>query len=186
MSDIDDLVRRTTAFVTTVADKVSGFAGKVFVISAGICGLSFYLGIEALSGGIETVWIILGIFFGAIALGGPLVALWRVGSARRHMSDIQREVRTLAEQGHDPSNTVVDTVIVGDPTSDPTTGSAIVLSRQMGGFQASYSSSDLAKAPHLADATKAVAAFPFQILVTIGITTVFGFLALIFLLALAL
>ena len=34
--------------------------------------------------------------------------------------------------------------------------------------------------------TKAVAAFPFQILVTIGITTVFGFLALIFLIALAL
>ena len=184
MSDIDDLVRRTTAFVTTVADKVSGFAGKVLVVSAGICGLSFYLGLEALSGGIETVWIILGIFFGAIALGGPLVALWRVGSARRHLSDIQREVRTLAQQSGDPANTVVETIIVGDPTSDPNAGSAIVLSRQMGGLQTSFG--DLANAPHLANATKAVAAFPFQILVTIGITTVFGFLALIFLIALAL
>lgn len=185
MSDIDDLVQRTTGFITNVANKVSGFAGKIFVVSAVICGLSFYLGIEALSGGIETVWIILGIFFGAIALGGPLVALWRVGSARRHLSDIQREVRTLAEEGGDPSNTVVETIIVGDPESDPDAGSAIVMSRQMGGFQTTYGN-DLAKAPHLADATKALAAFPFQILVTIGITTVFGFLALIFLLALAL
>jgi len=185
MSDIDDLVRRTTAFVTTVADKVSGMAGKVFVISAFVCGVSFYLGLEALSGGIETVWIILGIFFGAIALGGPLVALWRVGSARRHLSDIQREVRALAEQSGDPSNTVVETIIVGDPTSDPNAGSALVLSRQMGGFQTSFGG-DLANAPHLAEATKAVAVFPFQILVTIGITTVFGFLALVFLVALAL
>jgi hypothetical protein len=55
----------------------------------------------------------------------------------------------------------------------------------MGGFQTSFGS-DLAKAPHLADATKALAAFPFQILVTIGITAVFAFLALIFALALAL
>jgi hypothetical protein len=184
MSDIDDLVQRTTAFVTNVADKVSGFAGKIFIVAAGICGLSFYLGIEALSGGIETVWIVLGLFFGAIALGGPLVALWRVGSARRHLSDIQREVRTLAEQG-DPSNTVVETIIVGDPEVDPNAGSAIVMSRQMGGFQTSFGS-DLAKAPHLSDATKALAAFPFQILVTIGITTVFAFLGLIFLIALAL
>jgi hypothetical protein len=185
MSDIDDLVRRTTAYVTNVADKVGGFAGKIFIIAAGICGLSFYLGVEALSGGIETVWIVLGLFFGAIALGGPLVALWRVGSARRHIGDIQREVRTLAEEGGDPSNTVVETIIVGDPENDPNAGSAIVLSRQMGGFQTSFGS-DLAKAPHLADATKALAAFPFQILVTIGITAVFAFLALIFALALAL
>lgn len=185
MSDIDDLVQRTTAFVTNVADKVSGFAGKIFIVAAGICGVSFYLGLEALSGGIETVWIVLGLFFGAIALGGPLVALWRVGSARRHLSDIQREVRTLAEDGGDPSNTVVETIIVGDPEGDPNAGSAIVLSRQMGGFQTSFGS-DLAKAPHLSDATKALAAFPFQILVTIGITTVFAFLGFIFLIALAL
>lgn len=186
MSEIDDLVQRTTSFVTTVADKVSRFAGKVFVISAGICGLSFYLGIEALSGGIETVWIVLGIVFGAIAVGGPLVALWRAGSARRHLSDIQREVRTLAEQGLDPSHTVVDTVIVGDPEADPNAGSAIVLSRQVHGYRSSLGAGELEQAPRLAEATKALAAFPFQILVTIGITAVFAFLGFIFLIALAL
>jgi len=184
MSEIDALVQRTTSYVTMVADRVARFAGKVLVISAGICGLSFYLGIEALSGGIETVWIVLGIVFGVIAIGGPLVALWRAGSARRHLSDIQREVRALAEQGIDPTNTVVDTVVVGDPVADPTAGSAIVLSRQFNSY--SLGPGGVQQSPHLAEATRSLAAFPFQILVTIGITTVFAFLGFIFLIALAL
>lgn len=173
--DIDAMVDRAAAGIGRISGKVAKYAAVTLVLATVVCVGSLVLGIAALDGGIETVWIVLGIVFAVIAIGGPLVALWRALSARRHAPEILAEVRGLASRG-DPD--VIDTFVVDDEG-----GSAVVLARQFGGNSARRAPG---QAPRLAAATSGLAAFPFQILVTLIVTSVFGFLALIFLIALAL
>lgn len=198
MAEIDELVRRTVATVTSIADRATAFATKLFVVAAVVCIGGFLLGVAALSGGIETVWIVLGIVFGSIAVGGALLARWRVGSVRRHVPELADEVRTLIREGRDGTRTVIDSFVVdadvdadADVGVDPdrgrhrTGGSAIVMSRQMYGFK-NVVGSGLEHTARLAAAVTALTSFPVLALVTIAISLVFGFLGLIFLIALAL
>lgn len=189
MAEIDDLVRRTVATVTMIADKATRFATRLFIGAAVVCIGGFLLGVAALSGGIEKVWIVLGIVFGAIAVGGALVARWRVGSVRRHVPELADEVRTLIAEGRDGTRTVIDTFVVdadGDGERDPFDGgSAIVLSRQMYGFK-NVVGSGLESSARLTAAVTALTSFPGLVLGAIAISLVFGFLGVIFLIALAL
>lgn len=189
MSEIDDLVQRAVNTVTTIAHRATSFATKLFLATALVCIGGFLLGVAALSGGIETVWIVLGIVFGAIAIGGALLARWRVGSVRRHVPELADEVRTLISDGKDTSRTVIDTFVVdtdGDGDRDDfTTDSAIVLSRQMYGFR-NVVGSGLESSARLTAAVTAMTSFPGLVLVAVAISLVFGFMALIFLIALAL
>lgn len=173
--DIDAMVDRAAAGIGRISGKVAKYSAVTLVLATVVCIGSLVLGIAALDGGIETVWIVLGIVFAVIAIGGPLVALWRALSARRHAPEILAEVRGLASRG-DPD--VIDTFVVDDEG-----GSAVVLARQFGGNSARRAPG---QTPRLAAATSGLAAFPFQILVTLIVTSIFGFLALIFLIALAL
>ena len=61
MSELDELVRRTVDTVTMVATKAARFSSKILIGSAIVCGGGFLLGVAALSGGIEAVWIVLGV-----------------------------------------------------------------------------------------------------------------------------
>lgn len=191
MAEIDELVRRTVATVTMIADKATAFATKLLLVAAVVCVGGFLLGIAALSGGIETVWIVLGIVFGTLAVGGALLARWRVGSVRRHVPELADEVRTLISEGRDGTRTVIDTFVVGadvDPDGERAgqpDGSAIVMSRQMYGFK-NIVGSGLDHSARLAGAVKALTSFPGLVLGAIVISLVFGFLGLIFLIALAL
>ena len=193
MAEIDELVRRTVATVTTIADRATAFATRLVVVAAVVCVGGFLLGVAALSGGIETVWIVLGIVFGSIAVGGALLARWRVGSVRRHVPELADEVRTLVREGRDGPRAVIDTFVVdADDQVDPdgvrrarAGGSAIVMSRQMHGFR-SLAGSGLEHSARLTAAVTALTSFPLLALATIAISMVFGFLGLIFLIALAL
>ena len=202
MAEIDELVRRTVATVTTIADKAAAFATKVLVVAAIICVGGFLLGVAALSGGIQTVWIVLGIVFGSIAVGGVLVARWRIGSVKRHVPELADEVRTLLRDGRPGSRAVIDTFVV-DPDTDVgtgigprpgtervdrgvrTDGSAILMTRQMHGLR-NVSGAGLEGTTRLAAAVTALTTFPFFLLGAMVISLVFGFLGLIFLIALAL
>ena len=72
----EGLADRAVATITRLASKLTRAATLLLLASIVICVGSFLLGMEALSGGIESVWIVLGFFFGAIAIGcaleGPL------------------------------------------------------------------------------------------------------------------
>ena len=155
MSDIDDLVRRTVNGVTLIAGKAAAFSTRLLIMVVVVCVGGFLLGVEALSGGIETVWIVLAFTFGAIAIGCAFVARWRVGSVRRHIPELADEVRTLATEDPNNTRTVVETFVIdtdadGNPIGgDGSEGSAIVLSRQMGGFSSVAASS--AVKDHTAD-----------------------------------
>jgi hypothetical protein len=183
MSEIDELVRRAVGTVTLIAAKAAAFSGRVLLMSIVVCGGSFLLGVRALSNGVESVWIVLGLCFGAIAIGGAAIAFWRANSVRRHLPELADEIRVLVTDGRPEARTVIETFEVGDP--DAASGSAIMLSRQMGGFRGALGPV-VGQTKRLAAATSALVAFPFQMLVTILVSSVFGFLALIFLLALAL
>ncbi len=154
----------------------------MLLAAAATAGASFLLGLAALSGGIRSVWIVLGLTFGAISVGSAFIARWRVGAVRRHVPELVSEVRSLIDQGGGAARTVIDTVEAGEANQD---GSVLTVSRQMFDFKGAIGDrvNDFTK---LTAAVAAVTSFPALILSAIGITFVFGFLGLIFLIALAL
>ena len=189
MSDIDELVRRTVDGVTMIAGRAAAFSTRLLLGVTVVCVGGFLLGVRALSGGIQSVWIVLAFVFGSIAIGGAFLARWRVGSVRRHVPELADEVRTLIAEGKGTGRTVVETFVVdtdGDGSADGLSGSnAIVLSRQMNGFR-NVVDSGLESTARLTAATTALTSFPLLVLQAILISFVFVFLGFIFLIALAL
>lgn len=188
MTDIDQIVRRAVDSITTIASTAARFATRILLVTTVVCVGGFLLGVAALSGGIERVWIVLGVVFGALAVGGALVARWRVGAVRRHVPELVAEVRTLMAEGRDSSRTVIET-FAHDPDGDGSQGvgrgSAIVLSRQMYGFRGAIGSG-LEHTVRLGAAVTALTTFPVLVLIAVAISMVFAFLGVVFLIALAL
>ena len=178
----EGLVDRAVATITRLAHKVTRAATLILLGAIVICVGSFLLGMEALSGGIETVWIVLGCFFGAIAIGCALTARLRIGRVRRHIPAIASDIRNLVADGRSD----VITIVVQD--DDLASGGALELSRGMSGMDGMrrVSSQSLANSANFADAIRAITTFPWLAIVTILITSVFAFLGFIFLIALAL
>ena len=189
-SDIERLVRQATAGITAIASRARRFTTRILIVTLIVCVGGFLLGIAALSGGIETVWIVLGIFFGAIAIGGAATAWWRISSVRRHVPQLADEVRGIITKGGPERDTVIEVFTVDGPdraTASPAdTGSAIMLSRQMHGFRTVSGTSTLAGATRVTEAIRALTTFPLLVLAAVLVSMVFAFLGLIFLIALAL
>jgi hypothetical protein len=187
--DIERLVRQATAGITAIASRARRFTTRILVVTVIVCVGGFLLGMAALSGGIETVWIVLGIFFGAIAVGAAATAWWRVNAVRRHVPQLADEVRGIITRGGPDRDTVVEVFTVDDanrPTDSANTGSAVMLSRQMHGFRTVSSTSTLADASRVNEAIRALTTFPLLVLTAVMVSLVFAFLGLIFLIALAL
>lgn len=180
MSDIEGIVHRTVSSVRQIADRVARASTKLLLVTAVIVVGSFLLGMAALSDGIESVWATLGIVFGAIAIGAAVLARWRIGRVRRQVPALASDIRALVESGSSTAVTVID---VFDREADG--GSPIGVSRNVISMR-SMAGQSLAGTARLAEAVRAITTFPLLALLTIAITAVFAFLALIFLLALAL
>lgn len=193
MAETDELVRRAVQTVQMIAGRAASFSTKVLLLVVVVCVSGFALGVAALSDGIQQVWIVLGVVFGSIAIGSAFVARWRVGSVRRHAPELADEIRTLVTEQPEQGRTVIETFVVDDDeaygfSSTEATGnegSAIVMSRQMGGFK-SVLGPETAQSPRLSGAVTALTSFPLLMLIALPITMVFGFMGFIFLIALAL
>jgi hypothetical protein len=192
MDNVEQLVNRAVDGIVTIARRATGFAAWIFLGTLVVCVGGFVLGVAALSGGIETVWIVLAIFFGAIAIASSGVALWRVAAVRRHVPALTDEIRSLVGDGRDPSQRVViESFVVDDGTGDggrvgdPAAGSAVVLSRRLYGMRGSTAGATTGTV-RLAAATKALTLMPVLLLVAVLISMVFAFSAFLFLIALAL
>ncbi len=183
VNDIERLVENTVSTITMIAARVTRFATTLAIGTAVVAGGSFLLGLAALSGGARTVWIVLGIVFGALALGAALVARWRIGRVKRNVPALAGEVRTLLSEGKQSTMTIIDQFQDGDAASAG--GSAIVLSRRAYGLRGVVSHG-LAGSARLTETVAAITSFPGLALAAIGITVVFALLAPIFLIALAL
>jgi hypothetical protein len=185
VSDVDQIVRRAVHGITRIAGRAAAFATRMLIATTVVCVGGFLLGVAALDGGIETVWIVLGTVFGSLAIGGALVATLRAWSVQRHAADLVGEIRTLMTDGRDSTRTVIETFAVDADDEGPERGSAIVLSRQMSGLRGP-TGVGLERAPRLDAAVTALTTFPVLVLMAIAISMVFAFLGFVFLIALAL
>lgn len=190
MSEIDELVQRTVETVTMIARKASRFSTRLLLGVLLVCVAGFLLGAAALSGGIQTVWIVLGVVFGSIAIGSAFLARWRVGSIKRHIPEIADEVRAMLSDGKESTRTVIETFVVdaeGDGDSDGFEDgeSAMVLSRQMSGFRGVVGSG-METSARMSATVSAITSFPLLVVSAVLISLVFAFLGFIFLIALAL
>jgi hypothetical protein len=182
MAELQDLASRAIDGITRLAARATTFAGWVFTVALVVGTASFLLGLVALEGGIRSVWIVLGLAFGAVAVGGALLARWRLASVGRHAGALVTEVLRLLESGHPATRTMVDTVEADEKQGS---GSVLVVSREF------YSLRDAInfranEFRNLMSAMTALTSFPALILGAIAITVVFAMLIPIFLLALAL
>lgn len=185
MTDIDEIVRRTVESVRVMARKAWGFAGLLLLVVTVVCVTGLLLGIAALDGGIETVWVVLAVTFAAIAIGGPAVALWRIWSIQRHTTLLAGEIRQMILDGGEGGRTVIETFDLDDPARPDDGQSAVVLTRRVSGLRGPGGPA-MHDAPTMSAAVKALATFPFMVIVSVLISLVFSFLSLIFLIALAL
>ena len=193
MNDVDRLVQRAVAGITNIAARAARFSTRLLLMTLVLCIGGFALGVAALSGGIETVWIVLGIVFGTIAISSAVLARWRVGSVKRHAPQLADEMRALVMSDNPADREVVEVFSVDDPvaasgmhaSTDGETGSAVVMSRQMYGFR-EIPTRSLENSARLSEAIRAVTTFPALVLAAVLVSLVFGFLSFFFLIALAL
>lgn len=193
MNDVDRLVQRAVAGITSIAARAARFSTRLLLMTLVLCVGGFALGVAALSGGIETVWIVLGIVFGTIAIASAVLARWRVGSVKRHAPELANEMRALVTSGNPADREVVEVFTVDDPvaasgmhvSTDGESGSAVVMSRQMYGFR-EIPTRTLEHSARLSEAIRAVTTFPALVLAAVLVSLVFGFLSFFFLIALAL
>lgn len=183
MSEIDGIARRTTETVGMIADTVTRFAGKLLVPVAVVCIGGFLLGLTALDGTAEAIWFTLALVFGSLAIGGLLRSMWQVHAVKRHVPELVDEVRSLVASDRAAGRTVIEAFDVDDPERPADGRSALVLTRQVHGLRGA-AGSGLAGATRLTAAVAALTKFPAVVLVAIAISIVFGFFALIFLVAL--
>jgi hypothetical protein len=181
MAELDEIARRAVDSVERLATRAARFAGFVCIAAFLICTTSFALGLVALEGGIRTVWIVLGLAFGAMAVGRSFIARRRLVKAKRHPEEIVADVRSLLGSGHPATRTMVDTVEADERQG---AGSALVVSREF------YSLRDAidnraSEFRWLMSMLRAVTTFPALVLSTIAITVVFAMLVPIFLIVLA-
>lgn len=187
LNDIEVIVGRVIRTIVAIAERVTRFATVLLLASVVICVVSFLLGMAALDGGIRTVWIVLGIVFAAIATGAALVGRWGVGRIRKDVPAIAGEVRSLISEGREQGALIVQEFQQqrDDGQDETLGGSAILVSRHAFGLRGVVGHG-FEGAGRLTAAVQAVTRFPMLALASILITLVFAFLALIFLLALAL
>ncbi len=187
MDNVDQLTARAVEGVTRLSRRASRFATRLLVGVVVVVGGAFYLGVRALTGGIETVWIVLGIVFGSIAIGAAFIARWRVGAVRRHLPELGDEVGSLLRQDADSGRVVVDTFAVGEDDAGPTgTNRSVMVFGRGSSEPGGITTVGLADAPRAREAIRAFTTLPLLGFLAIGIALVFGFLGFIFLIALAL
>ena len=187
LNDIEVIVGRVVRTLVTISRKVTRLATWLLAGAAGICVVSFLLGVAALDGGIRTVWIVLGIVFGSIAVGAAGIARWGVGRIRKDVPAIAGEVRAVITEGREQSGLIIREFDqrMHDGEDETLSGSAIVVSRRVYGLR-DLAGHGFEGAARFSAAVRAITRLPLLALLTVAITLVFAFLALIFLLALAL
>lgn len=181
MTDLDDLARRAVGGVTRFAARATRFARAVLIAAVLVDTLSFVLGLFALDGGIRTVWVVLGLAFGGLAVGSAFLARWRLASIARHTSELIAEVRSLIEYGHPATRTVIDAVEADEREGG---GSVLVVSREFFSLRDAVGVR-VKEFRKLTSTVAALSSFPGLVLSAIGISVVFAVLVPIFLLALA-
>ena len=182
MADIDELARRTTAMVMSLARRAMGLATGVAVVSLVVGGLSYLTGLAALDGSARSAWTLVGAVMLAVAVGAPLVARFRLSSISKDATELVLELGTLISGNPDAQRVVIETVAVDQPdASGGTNMPAIIETRQFSRLnQAASTTLGLRTLP---GALRAITTFPILLGVSIVLALVFAVLGFLFLVA---
>jgi hypothetical protein len=183
MADIDELARRTTTLVTTLARKGMRLATGVAVVVGVVGGLAYLTGLAGLSGSARSLWMVLGPVMLVVAVGAPLLARWRLSSVTKRANELVGDIRTLIARDADAHRVVIETVAVDEPVVGQTRElrPAIYDSRQFHRLRtATVKANDLRELP---GALTAVTTFPGLLGIALLGVVVFGILGFFFMLA---
>jgi hypothetical protein len=183
MVDVDELARRTTNLVTTLARKGMALATGVAVLVAIVGGLAYLTGLAGLDGSARSAWTVVGAVLLVVAVGAPLVARWRLGAVRRHANELVGDVRTLITRDGEAQRVVIETVAVEerDPAEVAELRPVLYDSRQFTRLrQVTVTATDLRALPGV---MRTLTTFPALLGVALLGVLVFGVLGFLFLLA---
>ena len=182
LDDLDQLAQRAVDSVMTLVRRGTALAGGVLMLAIVFSIGGFLLGIAALDGGIEKVWIALGAFFGIVAIGSVGIAILRLRSVKKGATTLVTEVRSLIGGDKQTKRTVIETVESTDASGDD---GVVAVSKQF--FSLKNEVGDrIGQFKSLGLALSAITSFPGMVALSTVITFVFAGLSVLFLIALAL
>lgn len=180
-SRIQDLASRAVDSLLTLVWRGTRLAFGTLVIVTVVCMAGFALGIAALSGGMETVWIIFGGFAAFVAIGSVALAMFRLWAITRLGSALVTDVQRLIAGDPRSERVVIETIEASDGVQDQ---SAMVMSRQF--FSMSEAAGTAGQFGALTVALRSVTTFPLLLLLATAITIGFAGLSFLFLLGILL
>jgi hypothetical protein len=178
---LHDLATRTVDTLLTLVRRGTRLAFGTMVIVVVVCLGGFALGIAALSGGIETVWIIFGGVAAFVAISAVAVAWFRLWAITRLGSALVSDVERLITGDPRSERVVIEAVEASDGVQDQ---SAVVMSRQF--FTMNDTVVTAGQFTALAVALRSVTTFPLLILLAVAITIGFAGLGFLFFLGILL
>lgn len=180
--DLDALAQRAVNTVMTLVRRGLALAGGVMMMAVIFAVGGFLLGLAALDGGIEKVWVVLGGSFAVLAVGSVGLAIMRLRSVKKGADTLLIEVRTLIGGDRQTQRTVIETV----ESTDGREGEGVVaISREFFTLKGAVGNR-VDQFTSLGPALKAITSFPILIAAASLFTLMFVGLSFIFLIALAL
>ena len=180
--DLDALAQRAVVTVMTLVRRGLAFAGGVMMMAVIFAGGGFLLGLAALDGGIEKVWIVLGGSFAVLAVGSVGLAIMRLRSVKKSADTLFTEVRELIGGDRQTQRTVIETV----ESTDGREGDGVVaISREFVVLKGAVGNR-IGHFKSLGLALTAITSFPILIAAATLFTLMFVGLSFIFLIALTL
>jgi hypothetical protein len=184
MAGIDVLAQRAVDAVSLLARRGAMLALGLALLSALVAGGSYAMGLAAMSGDVETAWMVLGGALAIVAIGAPLLAWWRLTNVRRHATELVDEARTLLAKNAAAERVVIETVEVSDEGAARTTPAVVGQTVQFTRLRnLALGTENLRRLPV---ALYAVTSFPALLAIAVVLMLVFGILGFLFLVAWAL
>jgi len=182
LGDLDQIAERAVDAVLTLVRRGMALAGGVLILAVVFSIGGFLLGVAALDGGIETVWIVLGAGFGLVAIGSVVIAMLRLRSVKSVTGSLVTEVRSLIGGDTQTKRTVIETVESTDASEND---GVVAISKQFFSLK-DVVGDRVGQFKSLALALSAITSFPGLVALATVITFAFAGLSVLFLIGLAL
>lgn len=180
MADLEQVVRRIADGVLSQVQRVGGYVSKLAVGAVVISVASLLLGIAALDGDAQTVWILLAVVFGWISLSRVIRVRWNVAKLSRNRDALETELLMGMSQRPDAERVVID-------LTDPEVSDEVAMEIWTREFaSAPVDSSRMAGFRWIPLAIQSLKQLGVVLITTTFITAMFALFGLIFLVALAL
>lgn len=180
--NLDALARRAVDSVMTLVRRGLALAGGVMIMAVSFGVGGFLLGLAALDGGIEKVWVVLGGAFAVLSVGSVGLAILRLRSIKKDTDTLFDEVRSLIGGDRQTQRTVIETV---ESTDSRESDGVVAISREFFTLQGAIGDR-IGQFQSLRVALTAITSFPALIAAATVIMLVFAGLSVLFLIALAL